>query len=481
MNIRLIANTAGYILWVEAGFLLLPLLVSFIYADGCWSTFLLCAAICALVGTLLRLCKAKRTNLHNRDGYATVALAWVLLTLFGALPYVFTGAIPNYIDAVFETASGLTTTGASILTQIEGLPNSVLFWRAQTQWMGGMGVLVLFLALMPHLGGSAVFLMNAESPGPIKSRLVPRLGDTAKILYTLYLGLTVAETIALRIAGMPWFDAITHAFTTLSTGGFSIKNASIAAYNSPAIEWIIIVFTVLASINFSLMFLAIRGQIKAVLKNEELRTFLLITVLAVAAVCANLMMQMGLPFSQAVRDAAFQVTTISSTTGYATRDFALWPTFSQAILVLLMLMGGCAGSTAGGTKVSRILLQLKCLKRELNRIVHPNRVSVITMDEQAVKEEAVTSALVFQVAYLLVLIVGALVVALDGMGITESLSASLACISNIGPALGELGPTSNFAGLNYLSKLVLSLEMLMGRLELMPLLVLLNPATWRNK
>ena len=205
------------------------------------------------------------------------------------------------------------------------------------------------------------------------------------------------------------------------------------------------------------------------------------TVLAVAAVCANLMMQMGLPFSQAVRDAAFQVTTISSTTGYATRDFALWPTFSQAILVLLMLMGGCAGSTAGGTKVSRILLQLKCLKRELNRIVHPNRVSVITMDEQAVKEEAVTSALVFQVAYLLVLIVGALVVALDGMGITESLSASLACISNIGPALGELGPTSNFAGLNYFSKLVLSLEMLMGRLELMPLLVLLNPATWRNK
>lgn len=481
MNIRLIAHTSGYILWVEAGFMLLPLAVSLLYGDGCWLSFLLCAAICAAVGTVLHLIKAKRTALQNRDGYATVAVAWVLLSLFGALPYVVTGAIPHYIDAVFETASGLTTTGASILTQIEGLPESVLFWRAQTQWMGGMGVLVLFLALMPHLGGGAVFLMNAESPGPIKSRLVPRLSDTAKILYTIYLGLTVAEALALRIAGMPWFDAITHAFTTLSTGGFSIKNASIAAYNSPTIEWIIIVFTVLASINFSLMFLAFRKQLRTVLRSEELRAFLLLVVLAVAAICANLMRQMGLPFSDAVRDAAFQVTTIASTTGYATRDFALWPTFSQAILVLLMLIGGCAGSTAGGTKVSRILLQLKSLKRELNRIVHPNRVSVITMDGQTVAEQAVSSALVFQVAYLLVLIIGALVVALDGMGVTESLSASLACVSNIGPALGELGPTSNFAGLNYFTKAVLSLEMLMGRLELMPLLVLLNPATWRNK
>lgn len=481
MNIRLIANTSGYILWVEAGCMLLPMAVSLIYGDGCWGAFLLCAAICALVGTALRLIKAKHTSLQNRDGYATVAIAWVLLSLFGALPYVVTGAIPHYVDAVFETASGLTTTGASILRAIEGLPESVLFWRAQTQWMGGMGVLVLFLALMPHLGGGAVFLMNAESPGPIKTRIVPRLSDTAKILYTLYLGLTVAETIALRIAGMPFFDALTHAFTTLSTGGFSIKNASVAAYNSPAIEWVIIVFTVLASINFSLMFLAIRGQFRTVLKSQELRAFLLITVVAVAAVCGNLMRQTGIPFSQAVRDAAFQVTTINSTTGYCTRDFALWPSFSQAVLVLLMLIGGCAGSTAGGVKVSRVLLQLKSLKRELNRVIHPNRVSVVTMDGQTVAEQAVTSALVFQVAYLLVLVVGALVVALDGMGITESLTASLSCVSNIGPAFGSLGPTANFAELNYFTKVVLSLEMLMGRLELMPLLVLLNPATWRNK
>ncbi|MBR5572417.1 MAG: TrkH family potassium uptake protein [Oscillospiraceae bacterium] len=481
MNFRLIANTAGYILWVEAGFLLLPMVVSLIYRDGCWSAFLLCAAICAAVGALLRAIKARHTSLQNRDGYAAVALAWVLLSLFGALPYVMTGAIPNYVDALFETASGLTTTGASVLTEIEHLPHSILFWRSQTQWMGGMGVLVLFLALMPHLGGGAVFLMNAESPGPIKSRIVPRLGDTAKILYCLYIGLTVAETIALRIAGMPFFDALNHAFTTLSTGGFSIKNTSVAAYNSPAIEWVIIAFTVLASINFSLMFLAIRGQFRTVAKSQELRAFLLITVVAVAAVCGNLMTQTGLPFSQAVRDAAFQVTTINSTTGYCTRDFALWPPFSQAVLVLLMLIGGCAGSTAGGVKVSRVLLQLKSLKRELNRIVHPNRVSVVTMDGQTVSEQAVSSALAFQVAYLLVLVAGALVVALDGMGITESLTASLSCVSNIGPAFGSLGPTSNFAGLNYFTKVVLSLEMLMGRLELMPLLVLLNPATWRNK
>ncbi len=481
MNIRLIANTAGYILWVEAGFLLLPLIVSFIYADGCWQQWLLCAAICAVTGLLLRLCKAKRTNLHNRDGYATVALAWVLLTLFGALPYVFTGAIPNYIDALFETASGLTTTGASVLTKIEGLPNSVLFWRAQTQWMGGMGVLVLFLALMPHLGGSAVFLMNAESPGPIKSRLVPRLGDTAKILYTLYLGLTVAETIALRLAGMPWFDAITHAFTTISTGGFSIKNASVAAYDSIVIEWIIIVFTVLASINFSLLFLAIRGRFREVFKSEELRVFLLVLVVASAAICTELHSWLDIPWTRAITDAVFQVTTIASTTGYATCDFALWPSFSRFVLLTLMFIGSCAGSTAGGMKISRVLLLLKSLKRELNRIIHPNRVSVITMDGQAVSEQAVSSALAFQVAFVFIIIGGALVVTADGFSMTESAAASISCITNVGPALGELGPAENYAKLNYFSKLVLSLEMLMGRLELMPLLVLLNPATWRNK
>lgn len=481
MNIRLIANTSGYILWVEAGFMLFPLLVSFLYGDGCWSAFLLCIAICVAAGGALRAVKVKRTSLQNRDGYVTVALAWLLLSLFGALPYVITGAIPHYVDAVFETASGLTTTGASILTQIEGLPESVLFWRALTQWMGGMGVLVLFLALMPRLGGSAVFLMNAESPGPIKSRLVPRLGDSAKILYLLYIGLTVGEMVALRLVGMPWFDAITHSFTTMATGGFSIKNASIAAYNSTAIEWVIIVFTIFAGLNFSLMFLAVRRQFKTVFKSEELRAYALIIVVATAAICFNLHTQMGIPVGQAITDAAFQVTTIASTTGYATRDFAMWPAFSQGILVMLMVIGSCAGSTAGGVKISRVLLLLKSLKRELNRIVHPNRVSVITMDGQTVAEQAVTSALAFQVAYLLVLICGGLVLALDGWGITESMTASLSCISNVGPAFGQLGPTCNYAAVGYGAKALLSLEMLMGRLELMPLMVLLSPATWRNK
>ncbi len=481
MNIRLIANTAGYILWVEAGFMLLPMAVSLIYRDGCWSVFLLCAAICAAVGTALHFIKARHTSLQNRDGYATVALAWLLLTLFGALPYVLTDIIPHYIDAVFETASGLTTTGASVLTQIEGLPESVLFWRSQTQWMGGMGVLVLFLALMPHLGGGAVFLMNAESPGPIKTRIVPKLGDTAKILYTLYLGLTAAETIALRIAGMPWFDALTHAFTTISTGGFSIKNASVAAYGSVLIEWIIIVFTVLASINFSLLFLAICGKFRTVFKSEELRTFFIVLAVSSVAICLELHFRMDIPFGRAVTDAVFQVTTIASTTGYATCDFALWPSFSRFILLTLMFIGSCAGSTAGGMKISRVLLLFKSLKRELNRIVHPKRVSVITMDGQTVSEQTVTSALAFQVAFVFLIIGGTLVVAVDGFSVTESAAASISCITNVGPALGDLGPAENYAKLNYFSKLILSLEMLMGRLELMPLLVLLNPATWRNR
>lgn len=481
MNIRLIANTSGYILWVEAGFLLLPLIVSLIYRDGCWQSWLICALLCAVIGTALRFIKAKRTNLQNRDGYATVALAWLLLVLFGALPYVMTGAIPHYIDAVFETASGLTTTGASVLTEIEHLPHSVLFWRAQTQWMGGMGVLVLFLALMPHLGSGAVFLMNAESPGPIKTRIVPRLGDTAKILYFLYIGLTVAETIALLLAGMPLFDAVTHAFTTVSTGGFSIRNASVAAYDSVVIEWIIIVFTVLSSINFSLLFLAICGKFRTVLRSEELRTFLTVLAVASIAICLELHFRMDVPFGRAVTDAVFQVTTVASTTGYATCDFALWPSFSRFILLTLMFIGSCAGSTAGGMKISRVLLLFKSLRRELNRIVHPKRVSVITMDGQTVSEQAVTSALAFQVAFVFLIIGGALVVTLDGFTITESAAASISCITNVGPALGDLGPAENYAKLNYFSKLVLSLEMLMGRLELMPLLVLLNPATWRNK
>jgi trk system potassium uptake protein TrkH len=420
--------------------------------------------------------------MQSRDGYVIVAAAWLALSLFGALPYVVSGAIPHYIDALFETVSGLTTTGASILTEIEHLPRSVLFWRAETQWIGGMGVLVMFLALMPRLGGDgAVHLMRAESPGPIKSKLTPKVGQTAKILYTIYLGLTAAETLALRIAGMSWFDAVTHAFTTLATGGFSVRNASIAAYHSAAVVWIVTVFTFLAGVNFALLYAAVLGRWRQVLRSHELRLYTALLLCAVALVAVDLHAQAGQSASQAATDAAFQVVTVMTTTGYSTCDFAQWPAFSRMVLAALMFIGGSAGSTAGGIKVSRLLIHLRSLRRELGRIVHPRHLSVITMDGEVVDESVVSGCHSFLAAYLLVLAAGALIVGLDDLGFQESFTASLTCISNVGPALGKLGPAANFSILSYLSKAALSLEMLMGRLELLPLLVLLNPATWRDR
>ena len=459
----------------------LPIFSSLSYRDGCWIAFAAAILLCLFCGFLLRLIPVRNRQMQSRDGYAAVALAWVELAVFGAFPYLFSRTVPRYADALFETISGLTTTGSTILDSVEALPRSVLFWRSETQWMGGMGVLVLFLALMPKLGDGAVYLMRAESPGPIKSKLVPKLSQTAKILYGIYLGLTALETVALRIAGMNWFDSMNHAFTTIATGGFSVRDTSIAAYGSPAVVWVIIIFTFLAGVNFGLMFALLCGKWRQVLRSEELRTYTGIVLASTALVCLDLCLQNGAVIGRSITDAAFQVTTIITTTGYATRDFALWPTFSRCVLVALMYIGGCAGSTAGGMKVSRLLLLLKDLRREVQNILHPNRVSVIKMDGQVVPERTVTAAHTFQVAYLLILIAGALIVSWDNLGFTESLVASLTCISNVGPGLGLLGPMENFGVLSDVSKYTLSLVMLMGRLELMPLLVLLSPATWRGK
>ena len=482
MNVRLIFKILGYILVVEAGALLLPLALALYCGEAAWLSFVLVAALCAVLGfSLTRLHPGRRYMMQGRDGYLSVAVAWLGLSVFGALPYVISGAIPHYVDALFETISGLTTTGATILTDIESLPRSVLFWRAETQWMGGMGVLVMFLALMPRLGDGAVHLMRAESPGPIKSKLVPKVGQTAKILYGIYMGLTLGETVALRVAGMSWYEALTHAFTTLATGGFSVRNASIAAYESNAVVWIITVFTFLAGANFALMYAALRGQWRQVLRSEELRLYVLLLVAAVGLVWLDLSVRAGVPAGQGFTDASFQVVTIMTTTGYSTRDFALWPTLSRMILTALMFVGACAGSTAGGIKVSRLLIHIKTLRRDLGRVIHPLHLSVITMDGEVVDEDVVASCHSFLVAYLLVLVAGTLVVSFDNLGFEASLTASMTCIGNVGPALGVLGPTGNFSILSIASKLVLALEMLMGRLELLPILVLLNPATWRDR
>ena len=480
MNLRLVSQTMGYILWVEAGFLLLPALTACIYGESYWRSFLLTAAICAAAGTALHLIRVKKTQMHSRDGFAAVSLSWVLLALFGALPYVFTGALPNYIDALFETVSGLTTTGSSVFTAVSHLPRSVLLWRSLTQWMGGMGVLVLFLALMPKLGDGAVYLMRAESPGPIKSKLVPKVGSTAKILYAIYVALTVLEMVCLRLAGATWFSAVNHAFTTMATGGFSIYNTSLSGA-SPAVMWIVTAFSFLAGVNFSLPFLAVTGRLRAALRSEELRVYLSIVVGVTLLICLCLRVQAGVPLGESVTDAAFQTVTIITTTGFATVDFALWPTFCRMALLVLMFTGGCAGSTSGGIKLSRVLILWKSLVRELKRMVHPNHVSVIKVDGQPVEERVVSSTGAYIMAYMAVLLAGALVVSWDNFGFQESFAASLTCISNVGPGLGILGPMENFSILSPLSKIALSLEMLTGRLELMPMLALLTRGAWRDR
>ena len=469
MNFRLIANTTSYVLWVEAGFLLLPLAASVLYGEA-WLPFFGTAVLCILLGTALHLVPVKKAQMHSRDGFMAVALGWIALSLTGALPYAFTGALTHYVDAVFETVSGLTTTGS----------RSVLLWRSLTQWMGGMGVLVLFLALMPKLGDGAVYLMRAESPGPIKSKLVPKVGSTAKILYTIYVALTVLEMVCLRLAGATWFSAVNHAFTTMATGGFSIYNTSLSGA-SPAVMWIVTAFSFLAGVNFSLPFLVVTGRLRAALRSEELRVYLSIVVGVTLLICLCLRMQAGVPLGESVTDAAFQTVTIITTTGFATVDFAQWPTFCRMALLVLMFTGGCAGSTSGGIKLSRVLILWKSLVRELKRMVHPNHISVIKVDGQPVEERVVSSTGAYIMAYMAVLLAGALVVSWDNYGFQESFAASLTCISNVGPGLGILGPMENFSILSPLSKIALSLEMLTGRLELMPMLALLTRGAWRDR
>ncbi len=479
MNFRLIANTTSYVLWVEAGFLLLPLAASVLYGEA-WLPFFGTAVLCILLGSALHLVPVKKAQMHSRDGFMAVALGWIALSLTGALPYVFTGALTAYVDAVFETVSGLTTTGSTVFPEVEHLPRSLLLWRSLTQWMGGMGVLVLFLALMPKLGDGAVYLMRAESPGPIKSKLVPKVGSTAKILYAIYVALTVLEMVCLRLAGATWFSAVNHAFTTMATGGFSINNTSLNGA-SPAVMWIVTVFSFLAGVNFSLLFLAVTGRLRAALRSEELRVYLAIVVGVTLLISLNLRVQAGVPLGESITDAAFQTVTIITTTGFATVDFALWPTFCRMALLVLMFTGGCAGSTSGGMKLSRVLILWKSLVRELKRMVHPNHVSVIKVDGQPVEERVVSSTGAYIMAYMVVLLAGALVVSWDNYGFQESFAASLTCISNVGPGLGILGPMENFSILSPVSKIALSLEMLPGRLELMPMLALLTRGAWRDR
>ncbi|MGM9662783.1 MAG: TrkH family potassium uptake protein [Oscillospiraceae bacterium] len=481
MNHKLVAKVLGAMLCVEGVALLLPALVSLLYEDGSLEAFLLTAVLCFAVGLPLASMDTAGLRMQRRDGFACVGLCWILLGAVGALPYVISGAIPHYVDALFETISGFTTTGASILPAVEGLPKGILFWRSLTNWMGGMGVLVLILALLPKLSDGSVNLMRAESPGPVLSKLVPRVADTAKILYVIYIGLTVLETAVLCLLGMPLFDSVTHSFATIATGGFSVRNSSIAYYNSEAINWAVTVFMFLAGTNFSLLFLTLRRRFREVVRSEELRMYGCVVLGSVALISVDLVRQMGLRLGEAVSQASFQTLTVVTTTGFATEDFALWPAASQCILILLMLVGGCAGSTAGGLKCIRVLLLFKSARRWLQRILHPREVHPIRVDGRSTEEDTVTNTTCFFFTYILILLACTIVIALDEVPFLEAFTAALSALSNVGPALGAFGPTGCYASLSDLSKLAMSFAMLLGRLEIVPLLILLFPSIWRRR
>ena len=480
MNKRLILKILGIILCIEGAFLLLPLLVALAEGENALA-FAGSAAACLALGVPLRCLRVERTRLQIRDGYVAVALSWLAISLFGALPYFLSHAVPTYVDALFETASGFTTTGASVFASVESLARSLLFWRSLTQWLGGMGVLVMVLALLPKLSEGSVNLMRAESPGPISTKLLPRTADTAQVLYCIYIALTAALTILLRLAGLPWFDAVNTALTTISTGGFSVRDASVSYYASSAVNWVLIFFMFLSSINFSLLFMLVTRRTREALRSEELRAYAGIVFGATALIAVDLVIKTGLDVYHAIEQAAFQVTTIISTTGFYTEDYDLWPHFCRSILLLVMFIGGCAGSTAGGVKVSRIIVLTKGLRRELRRILHTREVRPITLDGQRVEEETLSAVSGFFFSYVVILLLCTTVVSLDEVNLATSLSATMTSISNVGPALSLAGPTRNFAFFSPLSKLALSFTMLLGRLEIMPLLVLFLPSVWQRK
>ena len=489
MNYRMVFSMIGRLLLLEAVLLLLPAACSVLYGESSVWALLASAGVALAVGGLLVLIlRPKNKTIYAKEGFVIAALSWIFLSAVGALPFVFSGAIPNFVDAFFETVSGFTTTGASILTNLGAhgealaMSHGILFWRSFTHWVGGMGVLVLMMALVPTGSGRTIHVMRAEAPGPIVGKLVPRLRDTAKILYLIYFGLTVIQVICLLVAGMPLFDSLVHTFGTAGTGGFGIYSTSIGEYNA-ACQWIITVFMWLFGVNFNVYYLLLIRAFRPALSNRELWLYGGITLASVAAITANVWTQMPYTtFEETVRHSAFQVSSIMTTTGYATTDFNLWPMFSKCVLVLLMFIGACAGSTGGGLKVSRVMLVGKAVGRELKRLVHPRSVGVIRLEGKRVEESVVQSATAYIVLYFLLFGGAFLLLCLEpAFDLESNFTAVAACINNIGPGLGAVGPTGSYADYGTLSKVVLSFAMLLGRLEIYPLVLALLPGTWTKE
>ena len=482
MNRRLVINLLGAILLIEAAAMLPAFLIALGYGDGDAPALAKSMALLLAAGLPMRLlARPEKHDLRAREGFLCVALAWVLLSAFGALPFVFSGVIPNYINACFEAVSGFTTTGATKLTDFEGLPRGVMFWRSFTHWIGGMGVLVLTLALLPQMSGRTSHLVRAESPGPTLSKIVPKMGDTAKILYIMYFVLTMAEFALLMLCGMDAYDAAIHAMGTAGTGGFSNYGASVGAFDSAAVDGVITVFMLLFGINFALFYRLLTGGWRDVVRCEELRWYLCIFVVSTVFITCQLLPNYGGSALTSLRYASFQVASIMSTTGFATVDFDRWPELSRLILVLLMFIGSCAGSTAGGMKVCRIGMLVKQGLRDVRHVFQPRKITVVRFEGKGVDEMILKQIAVFAFVYVALVLLGGFLVSLEGLyDVETNLTAALTCVSNVGPGLGSVGPVENFAGYGPFATIILSLLMLAGRLELFPILALFHPAMWKK-
>ena len=480
MNRKFVFRLLGKLLMVTSALMVLPLIVSIIYKEECYTSFLLSMGISLAIGFPLTVfCKTEDRVIYAKEGFVIDALSWLSMSAIGALPFFLSGEIPNYVDAFFETVSGFTTTGASILTDVEAMSHGILFWRSFTHWVGGMGVLVFVMAIIPASTDRSIHILRAEVPGPIVGKLVPKMRDTAIILYLIYIVLTVIEIVMLLIGGMPLFDSLIHAFGTAGTGGFGIKSDSIASY-SPYLQWVITVFMMIFGVNFNLYYLLLIKKTKSVFRSEELWTYIGIGIVSTAVIAFNIR-DMYSTLGETIRFSSFQVATIITTTGFATTDFNLWPELSKTILLPLMFIGSCAGSTAGGLKISRVILLFKMIKREIKSLIHPRAVSVVRFEGKKIDDPVLKSLSAYFAIYIACFVAVFILVSFDGFDIVTNFSASAACFNNIGPGLNAVGPAANYAGYSVFSKIVLSFAMLLGRLEIYPILFVMSRSAWSKK
>ena len=478
MNYRMIAFILGRVLLILAALMLLPLITALICGESVLP-FAVTILLTALCGGVLLLIRPKTREIYAREGFSCVGLSWLAMSLLGSLPFGIGGDIPRFVDAFFETVSGFTTTGASILNDIESLSRSGLFWRSFTHWIGGMGVLVFLMAVMPMSGERSMHIMRAEVPGPTVGKLVPRARQTARILYLIYTGFTVAETILLMCGGMSFYEALLHAFATAGTGGFSTRNTSIAAFDSAYIEGVIAFFLVLFGMNFNLFYLMLIGRVREAFRSEELHRYFEIILVSIGLIVLGTFRNYG--FWQSLRNGFFLTMTTLSTAGFCTVDYTLWPAYLQTMIVLLMFIGGCAGSTGGGLKLSRVMLFIRTAAADVGRVVNPRRVNRVEMDGKRVTPETTGAVYAYVALVMLILLGCTALVSLDGYDFSTNFTAALSCISNVGPGLGRIGPSGNFAIFSSFSKIVMAITMLFGRLEIYAMLILFIPSTWKRR